>query len=359
MIRIFHVVGARPNFMKVSPIWAAFDSIAKYEQVLIHTGQHYDLNMSDIFFKELQIPSPKINFGVGSSSHAKQIAKIMVKLENELNMHKPDIVLVYGDVNSTIAAALVCSKLMIPIAHVEAGLRSFDRTMPEEINRILTDQISDFLFTPSKDANINLVSEGINNNKIHLVGNVMIDTLVKMLPKVTFPNIEGLTSEYLLLTLHRPSNVDEPQVLKNIISTMKEISNNIQILFSVHPRTRKILQDYSIIFSNENNIKLLNPLGYLDFLGLMKNALLVVTDSGGIQEETTFLNIPCLTLRENTERPITVELGTNQLIGFDMDLLKNKINEIMKGKINDGNIPELWDGKASNRIVKVISAYFK
>ena len=194
MIKIIHVVGARPNFMKVSPIWAAFDSIAKYEQVLIHTGQHYDLNMSDIFFKELHIPSPKINFGVGSSSHAKQIAKIMVKLENELNMHIPDIVLVYGDVNSTIAAALVCSKLMIPIAHVEAGLRSFDRTMPEEINRILTDQISDFLFTPSKDANINLESEGINNNKIHLVGNVMIDTLVKMLPKVTFPNIEGLTS---------------------------------------------------------------------------------------------------------------------------------------------------------------------
>ena len=357
-MKIIHVVGARPNFMKVSPVWNAIDTMTKYDQILIHTGQHYDLNMSNIFFKELGLPLPEINIGVGSRSHAQQIARIMTNIENELIKIKPDLVLVYGDVNSTIAAALVCSQLLIPIGHIEAGLRSFDKTMPEEINRILTDQISDLLFTPSKNGNINLEREGINKSKIYFVGNVMIDTLIRILPKSKIPNIEGLSKDYILVTLHRPSNVDHPKVLLKIINTLKEIGKSVQVLFPVHPRTRKMLRDYNIDLSDKDNMKILDPIGYLDFIGLMKHSLLVITDSGGIQEETTYLNIPCLTLRENTERPITLEIGTNHLIGLDMNKLILKMKEIISDKSIKGNIPALWDGKASLRIVKVIKKYF-
>ena len=238
-MKIFHVIGTRPNLMKVSPIWIEIEMMTNYNQLLIHTGQHYDLNMSEVIFNDLGLPLPDINFGVGSGSHAHQTSEIMINIERELKVINPDLVLVYGDVNSTIAAALVCSKLLIPIGHVEAGLRSFDKTMPEEINRILTDQISDLLFTPSQDGNINLDREGIDKRKVYFVGNVMIDTLIRILPKSKTPNIEGLSKDYILVTLHRPSNVDHPKVLLKIINTLKEIGKSVQVLFPVHPRTRK------------------------------------------------------------------------------------------------------------------------
>ena len=357
-MKIFHVIGTRPNLMKVSPIWIEIETMTNYNQFLIHTGQHYDLNMSEVIFNDLGLPLPDINFGVGSGSHAHQTSEIMINIERELKVINPDLVLVYGDVNSTIAAALVCSKLSIPIGHVEAGLRSFDKTMPEEINRILTDQISDLLFTPSQDGNINLDREGIDKRKVYFVGNVMIDTLIRILPKSKTPNIEGLSKDYILVTLHRPSNVDHPKVLLKIINTLKEIGKSVQVLFPVHPRTRKMLNYNNINLSDKDNIKILNPLGYLEFIGLMKQSLVIITDSGGIQEETTYLKIPCLTLRENTERPITIEIGTNQLIGMDMNLLKSKVDEILNGRTIQGNIPPLWDGKTSSRIVEVIQEYF-
>jgi UDP-N-acetylglucosamine 2-epimerase (non-hydrolysing) len=350
-MKILHVIGARPNFMKVAPVHAALAHRNGVHQILVHTGQHYDAFMSDIFFRQLNIPEPDYNLGVGSGSHAQQTANIMVGLEPVIIENKPDLVLVYGDVNSTVAAALVCSKLLVPIGHVEAGLRSFDRTMPEEINRILTDRVADYLFTPSIDGNENLVHEGVAEEKIHLVGNVMIDTLIRLLPHAG--NDTPPPKSYVLVTLHRPSNVDSPIELSRIIEALNEISSKIEIVFPVHPRTRQMLRELSSV-KFAPNLQLADPVGYLEFLGLQRNASFVITDSGGIQEETTFLGVPCLTIRENTERPVTVTVGTNILVGRDMDQLKGEAGKIFAGNHKKGGIPPLWDGKAGERIADAL-----
>jgi UDP-N-acetylglucosamine 2-epimerase (non-hydrolysing) len=350
-MQVLHVVGARPNFMKVAPVRAALAARDGIEQALVHTGQHYDASMSDIFFQQLNIPEPDYNLDVGSASHARQTAEIMMRLEPVVLDRKPDLVLVYGDVNSTVAAALVCSKLLIPIGHVEAGLRSLDRTMPEEINRVLTDRVADYLFTPSVDGNANLIHEGIPMEKIHMVGNVMIDTLKRLLPR-TDPN--GLPGEkYALVTLHRPSNVDDPAELARILAALNELARELEVIFPVHPRTRQMIRKLpGGGFSK--NLKLVEPIGYVEFLGLQRKATFVITDSGGVQEETTFLGIPCLTVRENTERPITVNMGTNTLVGRDMELLKSEARKILSGRGKAGSIPPLWDGKAGVRIADIV-----
>lgn len=355
-MQIMHVVGARPNFMKVGPVFDAVSLKNEFEQVLVHTGQHYDDNMSKVFFEELGLPRPDINLGVGSGSHSVQIAQILLDMEKVLLEYKPHVVVVYGDVNSTVAAALVCSRLLIPVAHVEAGLRSFDRTMPEEINRVLTDQMADLLFTPSEDANRNLLREGVTEERIHLVGNVMIDSLVRLLPesmaKGNLPK-KGLVASgepYAVVTLHRPSNVDNPGVLAEILTALKDVSNDLPVIFPMHPRTRRRLKEYGIGISENARIRVIPPVGYMEFLRLQREATLVITDSGGMQEETTFLGVPCLTVRENTERPVTVEVGTNTIVGHDMHLLRAKVSQILKGEAKRGSIPPLWDGKAGSRI---------
>lgn len=358
-MKIVHVVGARPNFMKLAPLYRELRGTSIHQKI-IHTGQHYDTFMSDIFFEQLQIPLPDYHLGVGSGTHTYQTAKIMMGLEDIFQEESPDWVIIYGDVNSTLAAALVCAKNQIKIAHVEAGLRSYDRTMPEEINRVLTDQVSDLLLTPSRDANENLMKEGINPQKIIFVGNIMIDSLfwslegIEKYPETIQTAFDLLKKyqleyqKYILVTLHRPSNVDEPEKLERIVRTLGEISQNIPIIFPVHPRTKKMLENLKI--ENYPQLFLETPLGYLDFLYMQKNALALVTDSGGIQEETTALGIPCLTLRENTERPITITHGTNQLIGNDLEKLRFELNEIIQGRGKKGTIPELWDGKTAERI---------
>lgn len=357
-MQIFHIVGARPNFMKVAPVMSALSAFENVSQLLVHTGQHYDANMSEIFFNQLGLPRPDVNLGVGSGSHSEQVAETMVRFEKVVTDSRPDLVLVYGDVNSTIAAALVCAKLRIPVGHVEAGLRSFDRTMPEEINRLLTDQISDLLFTPSVDGNENLLREGIAPAKIHFVGNVMIDTLIRILPQAEAKWADlkfslGLNGRYALVTLHRPSNVDSQAELTAIMKALGEISRDVEIVFPVHPRTRQRLKDWGIGLDYPG-LRLTDPVGYIEFLALQRNAAVVVTDSGGIQEETTFLGTPCLTLRQNTERPVTVTMGTNSLIGFDMDLLKSEVFKILDEGLRAAEIPPLWDGSAGERIAEII-----
>ncbi len=362
-MKCVHVVGARPNFMKAAPVLSALNCIPGVIQRLVHTGQHYDSNMSKIFFSQLGIVEPDINLKVGSASQAVQTATVMIRLEEYLLKEAPDLVLVYGDVNSTVAAALVCSKMRIPIGHVEAGLRSCDRSMPEEINRILTDQISDFLFTPSVDGNENLIREGISSRKIHFVGNVMIDTLIKLLPQAEsiWKNLSRKlkleVNSYGLVTLHRPSNVDNPEVLRRIMEALQSMSKQIPLLFPMHPRTFRNLRRFTLE-EQKANINVMEPMGYLEFLALQKNAVLVVTDSGGIQEESTFLGIPCLTLRENTERPITVNEGTNYLIGMDLDRLQSVFHDILYGKDRKGSIPLLWDGRSALRIAQIIADFF-
>jgi UDP-N-acetylglucosamine 2-epimerase (non-hydrolysing) len=359
-IHILHVVGARPNFMKAAPVLRALGN-AGYRQSVVHTGQHYDANMSDIFFRELEIPEPDVNLAVGSGSHAQQTASIMTGFEPVVLERNPDLVMVYGDVNSTVAAALVCAKLQIPVAHVEAGLRSNDRSMPEEINRLLTDQLSDLLFTPSEDANRNLQREGIPAERVHLVGNVMIDTLVRLLPRALENKTKGFPADYALVTLHRPSNVDDPEVLRQILSAMLSVSNHrdkekaLAVIFPVHPRTRQRIAQFGIA---TEGLHLCDPLSYLDFLALQSGATVVITDSGGIQEETTFLGVPCLTLRANTERPVTVEIGTNVLIGNDTNQLRIELTKILDGKNKKGTIPPLWDGHAGERIARIVQEYF-
>jgi len=351
---ILHVVGARPNFIKVAPVRGAFAARHGIRQVLVHTGQHYDAFMSDVFFRQLDIPEPDYNLEVGSAGHARQTADIMVRLEPVILDTKPDYVLVYGDVNSTVAAALVCSKLLVPIGHVEAGLRSFDRTMPEEINRVLTDRVADFLFTPSIDGNENLIREGVPQEKIHLVGNVMIDTLVRLLPHAK-PSGRAEKS-YALVTLHRPSNVDDPAELARILGALNEIAEQIEIIFPVHPRTRQMMRELESV-KLAPNLHPVHPIGYVEFLGLQRKAAFVITDSGGIQEETTFLGVPCLTVRENTERPITVSMGSNMLVGRDVKRLKAEANKILSGKAKTGSVPPLWDGKAGERIADVLEKH--
>jgi UDP-N-acetylglucosamine 2-epimerase (non-hydrolysing) len=351
---VLHVVGTRPNFVKAAPVMRALEN-CRIRQTLVHTGQHYDRNMSDIFFTQLGIPEPDINLAVGSATHSRQTAEIMLRFEPILLERRPDIVLVYGDVNSTMAAALVCSKLMIRTGHVEAGLRSFDRTMPEEINRLITDRLSDFLFTPSVDADTNLKNEGVAEESIYRVGNTMIDSLARLLPPALALPHDGLPERYALVTLHRPSNVDQPHNLYKKLEMLLEASKQFDIIFPVHPRTRQRIADFG--FSTER-LHLFDPLPYMEFLALQKRAAVVITDSGGIQEETTYMGVPCLTLRVNTERPITVSLGTNILVGDDQDKLLSELRTIASGKPKEGKIPPLWDGHAGERIAIALRDIF-
>jgi UDP-N-acetylglucosamine 2-epimerase (non-hydrolysing) len=351
-VKIIHVVGARPNFMKVAPVLRALSQRPGITQTLVHTGQHYDANMSDVFFTQLGIPAPDVNLAVGSGSHAVQTAEIMSRFEPVVLQHKPDIVLVYGDVNSTIAAALVCAKLGVRIGHVEAGLRSFDRTMPEEINRILTDQLADVLFTPSEDGDINLEREGIPASRIHCVGNVMIDTLIRLLPLASSAHLRNLRKPYALVTLHRPSNVDDGETLRQILTCLIEVSGELAIVFPVHPRTRARIAEFGI---DTSRLTLAEPTPYLEFLALQREAAVVITDSGGIQEETTYLGVPCLTLRNNTERPITVSMGSNVLVGQDPNHLRRELATILRGEKKRSTVPPLWDGHASERIADILT----
>ncbi|HEX9983075.1 MAG TPA: UDP-N-acetylglucosamine 2-epimerase (non-hydrolyzing) [Thermoanaerobaculia bacterium] len=348
-MKLLHVVGARPNFMKAAPVLQALAARGT-QQVLVHTGQHYDAKMSDIFFQHLGMPAADVNLGVGSASHTVQTAEVMTRFEPVIAEHRPDWVLVYGDVNSTMAAALVCAKMLVKVAHVEGGLRSGDRTMPEEINRLVTDAIADLLLTPSEDADRNLRAEGVPETRIVRVGNVMIDTLVRLLPIAREREVPR--GRYALVTLHRPSNVDEPARLQTLFETVAAISRDIPIVFPIHPRTREALRRLQI--DVPGTLTLMEPLGYLDFLALQAHATLVITDSGGVQEETTYLGIPCFTLRPNTERPVTVTTGTNVLIGDDLERLRREVALVLQGKRKEAGIPELWDGHAAERIADVL-----
>ncbi len=350
-MHILHVVGARPNFMKAAPVLHALQARPAIRQTLVHTGQHYDKSLSDVFFSQLEIPPPDVNLGVGSGTHARQTADIMSGFEPVLLERRPDIVLVYGDVNSTVAAALVCAKLLVRVAHVEAGLRSFDRTMPEEINRIVTDRLADVLFTPSEDGDENLLREGVSPRKIHRVGNVMIDSLVRLLPAAERCPTNGLPDRFALVTLHRPSNVDDGETLKRILDSLFAASKQLHVVFPVHPRTRARISQFGI---STRKLHLVEPLPYIEFLALQKRATAVITDSGGIQEETTYLQVPCLTLRSNTERPVTVTLGTNTLVSQDSERLARELALILDGKAKRGTIPPLWDGHAGERIADLL-----
>ena len=367
--------------MKIGPVAEEMEK-ANFEQILVHTGQHYDYKMSKLFFNELGLPKPYINLSVGSGSHAMQTGEIMKRVEDIFLDEKPSLVLVVGDVNSTLACALTASKLRIPVAHVEAGLRSFDRSMPEEINRVLTDVLADFLFITEDSAAVNLEREGIKREKIFFVGNTMIDTLIKFKEKageipVLINGIDVKKQSYGVLTMHRPCNVENERNLKNILQALKEISINIPIIFPAHPRTLKQIERIGLMnyFSDiksginsrinsignkalpelSNGVYAIEPLGYLEFLSLMTGSKIVFTDSGGIQEETTVLNIPCITLRDNTERPVTVRIGSNVLVGADREKIVNEAEKSLNGSKKSGKIPQLWDGNAAKRIVKILS----
>jgi UDP-N-acetylglucosamine 2-epimerase (non-hydrolysing) len=354
-MRIVNVVGARPNFMKIAPLMAEYRKWPeRFEPVLVHTGQHYDDNMSRQFFDELDLPRPDVDLGVGSGSHAEQTGKVMIALEKLLLERRPDLVVVVGDVNSTMAAAIVAAKLCIPVAHVEAGLRSFDRTMPEEINRLVTDALSDYCFTTSADANENLRREGVPAEKIFFVGNVMIDTLLRLKEKALRSDIRqrlGLPSRYGYVTLHRPSNVDCREALAGIFSALAQIGRELPLVFPMHPRTAARMKEFGL---KTEGVRVLGPLGYLDALCLMANAVLTLTDSGGVQEETTALGVPCLTIRENTERPVTVTEGTNALVGKSPERIVAEAGKILRGESKRGRSPKLWDGHAAERIVECL-----
>jgi UDP-N-acetylglucosamine 2-epimerase (non-hydrolysing) len=361
VIKIICVCGARPNFMKIAPLMRAFEAKRSFDTLLVHTGQHYDENMSRLFFDELGIPKPDVNLEVGSGSHAYQTAEIMKRFEPVVLEHKPDYVLVVGDVNSTIACGLVAVKLGVKLIHVEAGLRSFDLTMPEEINRMLTDRISDLLFVTEQSGVDNLLKEGINSEKVHLVGNVMIDTLrynKEKAEKSDVLNRLGLTKkQYCVITLHRPSNVDDTSMFSEIISAFEEIQNEMKLVFPIHPRTRNNIKGTALgkRMDNMRNLLMLDPLGYLDFLCLMSNAALVMTDSGGIQAETTIINVPCITLRETTECPITLSEGTNRLVILTTDNILKAYRQLRGINFNvSSKLPRLWDGQAARRIAEII-----
>jgi UDP-N-acetylglucosamine 2-epimerase (non-hydrolysing) len=361
MLRIVNVVGARPNFIKIAPI---IDEMrrrsARIEPLLVHTGQHYDQSMSASFFDDLQIPHPDINLKVGSGSHSEQTGRIIIAFERVLLEHPADWVVVVGDVNSTIAAAIVASKMLVKVAHVEAGLRSYDRTMPEEINRVVTDCLADLLLTPTRDANDNLAREGIAAERIRFVGNVMIDSLYRNLERARESRVLdrlGLKpKQFCALTLHRPSNVDDRDTLCGIIDALEAIGQTLPIVFPVHPRTSERLEQFGLSdrLRKRSSMLLIEPLGYLDFLQLYSNSRLVMTDSGGVQEETTVLGIPCLTLRRNTERPITVTEGTNRIVGNNPEVIKREAFEALKGPARLARAPELWDGQTAVRIVDAI-----
>jgi len=360
-LRTFVVAGARPNFMKVAPLWVALAADPRhFAPRLVHTGQHYDPLLSDVFLRDLELPRPHVALGVGSGTHAEQTAGIMVAFERVCAEERPDLVLVVGDVNSTMACTLVAAKLEIPVAHVEAGLRSFDRSMPEEINRVVTDALSTYLFTPSRDADENLRREGISGGRVHFVGNVMIDSLRRFLPRISALRAHatyGLPPRgYALLTLHRPTNVDRPDACQQILAALEVIARRVPVLFPLHPRTRKSLASLGLEARLRGMAGLIvtEPMGYLEFLSLQQGAAFVMTDSGGVQEETTVLGIPCLTLRENTERPVTISEGTNQLVKPARDAIIDKALEVLHEPPRAGRIPEFWDGRAAERTVRVL-----
>jgi UDP-N-acetylglucosamine 2-epimerase (non-hydrolysing) len=363
-MKIVNVVGARPNFMKIAPIQREMKNNQKLKPILVHTGQHYDKKMSKLFFRDLELPQPDVYLGVGSGSHAQQTAKIMIEFEKVIVDNNPDLVIVVGDVNSTVACSLVAAKMGVRIAHVEAGLRSFDRTMPEEINRLVTDALADFLFVSEESGIKNLKKEGIAKSKIYFTGNVMIDSLVYFMKKAEHSNILSRLKlngfPYCLITLHRPSNVDVKENLRQLLNAFSIITKELKIIFPMHPRTQKMIEQFELSseVSSLKNLIILDPIGYLDFMKLMKNATVVLTDSGGIQEETTYLGIPCITMRNNTERPVTINLGTNVLVGSDTQLVVQETLSILNGNSKKGTIPELWDGKTAERIVSIIAEHF-
>jgi UDP-N-acetylglucosamine 2-epimerase (non-hydrolysing) len=374
-MKIIHVVGARPNFMKIAPIIDVLSDHNRQHapgrsvhQLLVHTGQHYDESMSGLFFEELSLPRPDINLEIGSGPHGQQTGRIMEAFEQVLLREKPDLVIVVGDVNSTMACAIAAKKLNIPVGHVEAGLRSRDMTMPEEINRIVTDAIADLLFTTDRGANENLKQEGIAEDKIHFVGNVMIDTLLKHREKaLTLPTLDALrlkreshVIDYTLVTLHRPSNVDTREALSEIGRALQTLAQRMPIIFPAHPRTQAAMKEFGMrrIFPEDGDLRILEPYGYLDFLNLQANARVIITDSGGIQEEATILGIPCLTLRPNTERPITLTEGTNRLVASKEEAILASFEEVVNTEQRATRIPELWDGNAATRIVGTVLRWF-
>lgn len=365
-MKIINVASARPNFMKVAPLLEEYKHHPEIEAQLLHTGQHYDYEMSKIFFDELGIPAPDHHLGVGSGTHAEQTAKVMTEFEKVLQKEQPDWVVVVGDVNPTMACTIVANKMGIKVAHVEAGLRSYDRSMPEEINRILTDSIADLLLTPSIDGNMNLKKEGIADEKIRFVGNIMIDTLFNMRKRSAESTILGdlgiSKKQYALVTLHRPSNVDQQETLANFVDILEETSQDLPMVWPVHPRSQNRAEEFDLWdrLQSIDSLYLLDPVGYLDNVNLMNNAKLVLTDSGGIQEETTALGVPCLTARENTERPITITEGTNTLVGTNPDAILDHINKhLQNGVAGNKELPKplYWDGNTAKRIVKAIIEY--
>jgi UDP-N-acetylglucosamine 2-epimerase (non-hydrolysing) len=352
------VVGARPNFMKAAPLIREFSKRGTVDILFVHTGQHYDSNMSKVFFDDLELPQPDIYLEVGSGTHAEQTARVMVEFEKVIMREDVDLIIVVGDINSTLACSLVGAKQHIPVAHIEAGLRSFDKNMPEEINRMVTDILSDYCFTTSPEAETNLNREGIGEERIFFVGNIMIDSLKYYIEKAEESNIletlELEKEEYILVTLHRPSNVDDPDQFRSLYNVLVELSESNTVVFPVHPRTKKIIESAALPFNRPSSLKLIEPVGYLDFLKLMKYSGIVVTDSGGIQEETTVLGVPCLTVRNNTERPITIEMGTNTLVGTDPGDLLLAAREVLTSDRKNCTIPPLWDGKTAGRIADII-----
>ena len=359
-IRIISVVGTRPNFVKIAPLIREFKKHREIESILVHTGQHYDKEMSRLFFEQLEIPKPDINLNVGSSTDVQQTAKIMVEFEKILLEKNPGLVVVVGDVNSTLAAALTAKKCGIRVAHVEAGLRSFDMGMPEEANRILTDHISDYLFTTEESGNRNLKDENISKNKIYFVGNVMIDSLLSHKERAReskiLANLKLNKNEYCAATFHRPSNVDNKNSLKKLLNLVQETAKKIKVVLPLHPRTLNSIEKFGLAdeFKKIRGLIMTNPLGYLDFICLMMNSKFVITDSGGIQEETTVLQVPCITFRENTERPVTAKEGTNLAVTTDIKKIQSTIEKIMSSKASKGKIPKFWDGKAAERITDII-----
>jgi UDP-N-acetylglucosamine 2-epimerase (non-hydrolysing) len=362
MKKIHLIAAARPNFMKIAPLYHELVKRDGIDPVIVHTGQHYDLNMSDVFFKDFELPEPHIHLGVGSGSHAEQTGNVMIAYEKVLIKEKPDLVIVVGDVNSTIAATLAAVKLGIKTAHLEAGLRSFDRTMPEEINRMVTDSIADYLWTPSPDGDKNLINAGVSRDKITRVGNIMIDSLEMLRSRIEIldvsKNFDLKKGSYGLVTLHRPSNVDNPQILEALSKALSEISAKIPLIFPVHPRTSAQLKKtgFETVLKREAGIHLTNPLGYKDFMNLVMGSRLLITDSGGIQEETTYLGIPCLTLRSNTERPITVTEGTNRLCSHEN--IFQMVDTVLTGNFSKGKKPDLWDGHTASRVADCIKKLY-